>query len=70
MLTLERIAADEEDLAVRQSRGRARMLSHEDDVLAGLLLVEGWSQQTAADMLNAERAARVELPNVNEKILC
>eukprot|EP00966_Prymnesium_polylepis_P181963 4215107-Prymnesium_polylepis.1 len=56
--TLERIQDEDQDLRVRQNFGRSRTLSHEDDLLVGLMLVEGWSQQTATDMLNAERAAQ------------
>ena len=60
--TLERIAQDDEDLRVRRNFGRTRVLSHEDDLLVGLMIYEGYSQQMATDMLNTERAARGEDP--------
>ena len=58
--TLERIQQDDEDLAVRRNMGRSRILSHEDGILVGLMLCEGWSQKVATDMLNAERAEWAE----------
>eukprot|EP00966_Prymnesium_polylepis_P320025 7376419-Prymnesium_polylepis.5 len=38
--------------------GRTRELTHEDDLLVGLMLVEGLSQATAIEMLNNERTAK------------
>ena len=57
--TLERIAEDDTDLRVRIDRGgRSHKLSHEDDILIGLMLCEGYSQRVATDMLNQELAAK------------
>ena len=66
--TLERIQEDDEDLRVRRNFGRVRELTHEDDLLVGLMLVEGWSQATAIEMLNTERAAK-ELEPLSVKVI-
>ena len=61
--TLEKLAAEHEDVMVRGVPKRKRELSEEDDLYIGLLLCEGYSQRDALDAINADRTE--EDPTLN-----
>ena len=66
-LTLQRLAEDETDDVSREmvaGSGKERLLSDEEDLYIGLLLVEGHSQRSATFILNGERSAQA-LPPVS-----
>ena len=66
--TLTRLAAGDTDVWVskRGGTGRPRILSHVDDLLVGLLAVEGQSQRNATRIVNSERRL-LGLPDVDRK---
>mmetsp|Transcript_28462 Transcript_28462/g.77057 ORF Transcript_28462/g.77057 Transcript_28462/m.77057 type:complete len:274 (+) Transcript_28462:136-957(+) len=70
-LTLQRLAEDETDDVSREmvaGSGKERLLSDEEDLYIGLLLVEGHSQRSATFILNGERSAQA-LPPVSLHVI-
>ena len=55
--TLHRLAGGDEDIASKPQAGGAKAaLSHEEDLLVGLMACQGFSQETALLYLNLDRA--------------